>query len=105
LDILRNLFGNLTSGVIRLAVTGGILFLCYLFIVRPVLKTTDEAIQRSGLDQVDSTIESVNRGVQRQIRHSLRVARARGGDTDRLIRCIERAQPDVRKIERCTRRF
>ena len=41
MDILRNLFGNLTSGIIRLAVTVGILAAVYFFIVRPVLDTTE----------------------------------------------------------------
>ena len=44
MDILRNLFGNLTSGIIRLLVTVGILAAAYFFIVKPVLKTTDNAI-------------------------------------------------------------
>ena len=37
MDILRNLFGSLTSGIIRLAVTVGILAAAYFFIVKPVL--------------------------------------------------------------------
>ena len=35
MDILRNLFGNLTSGLIRLLVTVGILAAAYFFIVKP----------------------------------------------------------------------
>jgi hypothetical protein len=104
-DLLRNLFGNLTSGIIRLAVTGGILVLCYLFIVKPVLKTTDDAIHATGLDQIGKTIDTVNRQVQRQIRHSLKVTKRRGGDPQRLIRCIKRANQNVQRIERCTRRY
>jgi len=44
MDILRNLFGSLTSGVIRLLVSVGILAAAYFFIVKPVLHTTDNAI-------------------------------------------------------------
>jgi hypothetical protein len=118
MDILRNLFGNLTSGLIRLAVTAGILALTYLFIVKPVLKTTDEAfkstnetIQRSfggeaGLGEIGETIRSVNREVQRQIRRSFRATKKQGGaDPQRLVHCIQRAHGDVHRIERCTRRF
>ena len=115
MDILRNLFGNLTSGVIRLAVTVGILAAAYLFIVKPVLKTTDnafkttnETIQKSlgnsGLDDIGKTISSVNVQVQRQIRHSFKTAK-HGGNPNKLIHCIRNAHQDVRKIERCTRRF
>jgi hypothetical protein len=105
-DILRNLFGNVTSGLVRLAVTAGILFLCYLFIVKPVLKTTDEAIKQTNFDEIGKSFDSVNRQVQRQIRRSLKVTKARGGgDTQKLVRCIQRAKHQVQKIERCTRRY
>jgi hypothetical protein len=105
MDILRNLFGNVTSGIIRLAVTAGVLFLCYLFIVKPVLKTTSDAIHSSGLNEIGKTLNTVNRQVQREIRHSFRVTKERGANPQRLIKCIKRADQDVGKIERCTRRF
>jgi hypothetical protein len=104
-DILRNLFGNLTSGIIRLAVAGGILFLAYLFIVKPVLKETDEAIHSTGLDQIGKTLNTVNVQVQRKIRHSFHLTKTQGGNPQRLIRCIKHAHKDVERIERCTRRF
>ena len=76
MDILRNLFGSLTSGIIRLLVTVGILAAAYFFIVKPVLKTTDNAIDganqsfeksfgMNGADVTDisRTIEDVNRQV------------------------------------------
>jgi hypothetical protein len=71
LDFLRNLFGSLASGIIRLAVTAGILFCAYLFIVKPALETTREisreandsiqqSFEGSGLDDVSETIDAVN---------------------------------------------
>jgi hypothetical protein len=105
MDILRNLFGNVTSGIIRLAVTGGILFLAYLFIVKPVLDTTKEAFHSTGLDQIGKTLDTVNVQVQREIRRSFKLTKAQGGDPQRLIHCVKRAHQDVAKIERCTRRF
>jgi hypothetical protein len=104
MDILRNLFGNLTSGIIRLAVTAGVLFLCYLFIVKPVLKTTNDAIEASGLDQIGKSLQDLGPQIEREVKHSLRVAKAQG-NPQRLIRCIKHAKQDVHKIERCTRRF
>jgi hypothetical protein len=104
-DILRNLFGNVTSGIIRLAVTAGIFFLAYLFIVKPVLDKTDEAFHSTGLDQIGKTLNTVNVQVQREIRRSFKVTKAQGGNPKRLIRCIKHAHEDVAKIERCTRRF
>ncbi|MBK5220718.1 MAG: hypothetical protein JJE35_13200 [Thermoleophilia bacterium] len=117
MDILRNLFGNLTSGIIRLAVTVGILAAAYFFIVKPVLNTTDNAIdsankslERSfgtkGVDITDisGTIDDVNRQVQRQIRRSFKTAK-KDGNPKRLVRCIQHARGDVAMIQRCTVKF
>jgi hypothetical protein len=105
MDILRNLFGNVTNGIIRLAVAAGILFCAYLFIVKPVLNTTEEAFHSSGLDQIGKTLNTVNVQVQREIRRSFKVTKAEGGSPKHLIRCIKHADQDIDKIERCTRRF
>jgi maltooligosyltrehalose synthase len=109
MDLLRNLFGNLTSGIIRLAVAAGILILAYLFIVKPVLKTTsevtDKAFKSSGLSEISKTFDEVNHQVQRQIRHSFRATKQRGANPQKLIQCIKRSNGDTRDIQRCTRRF
>ena len=116
MDILRNLFGSLTSGIIRLLVTVGILAAVYFFIVKPVLKTTSDisheantSIEKSfgdegGLSDVSKTIEDVNRRVQREIRRSFHSSKQQG-NADRLIRCIQRAHHDVDRIQRCTQKF
>jgi hypothetical protein len=115
MDVLRNLFGNVTAGIIRLLVTVGILAAVYFFIVKPTLETTEKIsnevnvnVQKSlgnnDLGDIDKTIEDVNRRVQREIKQSFRASR-RQGDADKLIRCIQRANHDVNKIQRCSRRF
>jgi hypothetical protein len=104
-DLLRNLFGNLTSGIIRLAVTGGILVLCYLFIVKPVLDTTSDAIRSSGIGEIGKSLEGVGREIKRQVRHSLKVTKQKGVNPKKLIRCIETANGNTKKIQRCTRKF
>jgi hypothetical protein len=108
-DLLRNLFGNVTSGIIRLAVAAGVLFLCYLLIVKPVLKTTsevtDKAFKSSGLNEISKTIEDVNVQVRRQIHHSFEATKQHGGHPRKLIGCIKHANGDVKRIERCTHRF
>jgi hypothetical protein len=105
MDLLRNLFGNLTSGIIRLAVAAGVLFLCYLFIVKPVLKTTDDAFKSSGVDQIGKSIEGVSSEIKREVHRSFEVTKHSGGGTHKLIRCIKHAHGDVQRIQRCTRRF
>ncbi|HEX6229022.1 MAG TPA: hypothetical protein VFZ41_06110 [Solirubrobacterales bacterium] len=103
MDLLRNLFGNVTSGIIRLAVTAGVLFLCYLFIVKPVLETTDEAIRASGLDQIGKSLNGVGDQIKRQVNQSLRTTKR--GRRRKLVACVERANGNVVRIRRCARRF
>jgi hypothetical protein len=104
-DILRSLFGNVTNGIIRLAVTAGILFCVYLFIVKPVLDTTNKAIESSGLNQIGNSLQDLGPQIKREVRHSFKVTKARGGNPQRLVRCVRRAHQNIDKIERCTRRF
>jgi hypothetical protein len=115
MDVLRNLFGNLTAGIIRLLVTVGILAAVYFFLVRPALDTTEKishevnvnvqkGFQQSDFGDINKTIDDVNRQVQREIKQSLRASH-RQGDADKLIRCIQRAHQNVNKIQRCSERF
>ena len=104
MDLLRNLFGNLTSGIIRLAVTAGILFLAYLFIVKPVLDTTTDAIHSTGLDQVGKSLEGMSKQIKREVHRSFE-ATSPGRKRQKLVHCVQRANGDVHRIERCARRF
>jgi methionine aminopeptidase len=117
-EILRNLFGSFASGVIRLIVGVAILAAAYFFIVKPVLKTTDHAIDSANqsfeksfgpgadITDISGTIESVNRKVQREIRKSFKAAeKAGGGNPNKLVKCVQRAHGDVHKIQRCTVKF
>lgn len=115
MDILRNLFGTLTSGIVRLIVGVGILAAAYFFIVKPVLKTTSDAIKTTnhsleksfggnGLDDIGKTLDDVNRQVQIEIRRSFHTAK-RDGNPKHLIHCIKHANGDVHRIQRCTVKF
>jgi hypothetical protein len=115
MDILRNLFGTVTSGIVRLLVTVGILAAAYFFIVKPVLSTTDKAFDTAnksleksfggnGLGDIGKTLDDVNRQVERQIRRSFHTAK-KDGNPKKLVRCIERAHGDVHRIQRCTVKF
>ncbi len=112
MDLLRNLFGNVTAGIIRLLVTVGIIAAVGFFLVKPALETTKDisretnsSIQK-GFEQADvsKTIDDVNRQVQREIKKSLRASKQQG-DADKLIRCIQRANQNVNRIQRCSERF
>jgi F0F1-type ATP synthase membrane subunit b/b' len=115
MDVLRNLFGNLSAGIIRLLVTVGILAAVYFFIVKPTLSTTEKisnevnvnvqkGFEQADLRDVNKTIDDVNRQVQREIKKSLRASKQQG-DADKLIRCIQRANQNVNRIQRCSERF
>jgi hypothetical protein len=120
MDILRNLFGALSSGIIRLLVAVGVLAAAYFFLVKPVLNTANKGIDsankalesslgskgtgRKDLDQVSQTIDDVSRRVQRQFRRSLHMAE-KNGNPRRLVKCVEHADGDARKIRRCTVKF
>lgn len=117
MDILRNIFGTLTSGVIRLLVTVGILAAAYLFIVKPVLKTTSDTFKEANksfeksfgpngasLNDISKTINEVDKQVQVQITRSFHTAK-KNGNPKKLIRCVQHAQGNVHKIQRCTVKF
>lgn len=115
MDILRNLFGNLSAGIIRLLVTVGILAAVYFFLVRPVLDKTGEISRETNISiqkgfesadfgEINKSIEDVNRQVQREVRHSFHASKQQG-DADKLIRCIQRAHQNVNRIQRCSERF
>jgi hypothetical protein len=115
MDVLRNLFGNLSAGIIRLLVTVGILAAVYFFVVRPTLETTEKishevnvnvqkSLKETNVGDISGTIEDVNRQVQREIRKSLRSSKQQG-DAGKLIRCIQRAHHDVNKIQHCSDKY
>jgi hypothetical protein len=115
MDVLRNLFGNLSAGIIRLLVTVGILAAVYFFLVKPALDTSENisrevnenvrrGFEQPGVTNINKTIDDVNRQVQREIKKSLRASKQQG-DADQLIRCIQRANQNVNRIQRCSERF
>jgi hypothetical protein len=103
-DLLRNLFGNLTSGIIRLAVFAGMLLLLYLLIIKPVLNKADEAFHSTGLDQIGKSLEGMSTEIKREVHRSFEVT-SPGARRKKLVHCVQRANGNVHRIERCTRRF
>jgi hypothetical protein len=109
MEILRNIIGTLSSGIVRLLVTVGILAAAYLFIVKPVLNSADKAIDSTN-QTIQKSFESsgfddIGKSIKRQINHSYRVTKRHGGNPERLIHCVQNSNGDVNKLQRCTRRF
>jgi F0F1-type ATP synthase membrane subunit b/b' len=122
MDFLSNLFGSLTSGIIRLAVTVGILAAVYFFIVKPVLHTTEnvsntvnnsiqsanESFEQSfgPHSQTSRALRKANNQVKIQITHAVHQAHhVAGGSPLKLLHCVEAAHGDVHRMQRCTIRF
>jgi predicted PurR-regulated permease PerM len=128
MDFLRSLPGMLTSSVLRLAVAVGIMAAAYFFIVRPVLDTTNNAIESangfnqslnsnlqqslqhsnvnsSAARQIRRSIRRTNRQVKRQLNISLRQTAPHQASQSKLLHCVQHAHGDVNKMQRCTQRF
>lgn len=131
MDVMRNILGNLSNGIIRLLVTVGILAATYVFIVRPALDTTNKAIDQAGRSfdtfgkdstdpnnisrQIRQSINQTNQQVQQQIRKAQHGLNHQNGLTlsqqqtirrqKKLLACIQGAKGDVSKIQRCAKRF
>lgn len=115
MDVLRNLFGNVTAGIIRLLVTVGILAAVYFFVVKPTLETTEKishevnvnvqkGFKEADFRDISKSIEHVNRRVEREIKKTLRES-SNHKAANRLVNCIQRAHQDVDKIQHCSERF
>lgn len=117
--MLVNLFGNLTSGLIRLAITAATILLVYLFILKPILATTENVTGNlTGEGSVQKVMDSVSEAfagegsdsVRRQIESQLRGAGSGSATPEtrkarRLLACIENSAGDVDRMQRCAKRF
>jgi flagellar basal body-associated protein FliL len=117
MEFLTQLFGNLTSGIIRLGVAVGILAAVYFFVLHPILNSTDHAVDSANQAfehsfentkeiqaEVNKTVEDANRQVQVQVEHSFHTAKVEGNPI-KLLHCVQRAHGNVHRIERCTNRY
>jgi uncharacterized membrane protein YhiD involved in acid resistance len=116
MDVLRNLFGSLTSGIIRLAVAVGIIAAIGIFLVRPVVDSANHAVDSANesfkqsfgtpvdMNDINGTIKKVDRQVQIQVKQAFHISK-KNGNANKLIRCIQHAHQDVHRIQRCSVRF
>lgn len=102
--LLRTLLSSLTSSIIRLAVFAGMLLLLYLLIVKPALNKADDAVHSVGLEEIGRSLEGVSTEIKREVHHTFE-STSPGGQRKRLVHCVQRAEGNAHRIERCTRRF
>ena len=108
---------NLTMRLIGLVTTVLILGAVYLFIVKPVLDTTNSAFdtvndsvnnafENSGLDEINvQELQSGDfSGLETQIKQS-NLGTAQQREAEKLLNCVQRVQPDTTKMQACAERF
>ena len=108
---------NVVMRLIGLVTTLLVLGAVYLFIVKPVLDTTNDAFdsvngtinnafEDSGFDNVNlNDLENGNFGdVQKQIRNS-GLNNQDQQNAEKLLACVQRVQPDTTKMQACAERY
>ena len=124
MDTLRNLFGNATATILRLALVAGTIILISIFIVKPALETTEKAdrapatisanqsstrtafqqqIQQQIQQSVPNTVPQQQLPTQIQITRTIRGLTAQ--EAQQFSKCLQRARGRVPAINRCFRRF
>ena len=108
---------NLTMKLIGLVTTVLVLGAVYLFIVKPVLDTTNNAFdsvnesvnnafENSGLEGVD--VEDLQNGnfgeVQKQIEQA-NLGNEQQQTAEKVLACVQRVQPNTTKMQTCTEKF
>jgi hypothetical protein len=81
MTLLRGILGALTSSILRLAITAGVLVAVYFLLLKPAFDSSEKSVEHSF--------------------HSLE----KKASPKRLERCIKRADGDVGKMKRCARIF
>jgi predicted PurR-regulated permease PerM len=112
MDFLRSIGGIFASGIVRLLVIAGTLLLIYLLFVRPALDTANEAINKFNVPdssnaiqrQIQRQIRQTNRQVRRQVNRSFKQTPSVRSQ-QKLLRCVQRANGKVKRIQACGRRF
>ncbi len=96
---------TLARSLIRLIVTVGILAAVYFFMIRPILDTTNDTIDKAfdSFGGVESSIDNAFEDAGSVNPPNL--SGACKTDAERVLACVQRVQPDTTKMQRCAERF
>jgi hypothetical protein len=92
---------TLARSLIRLIVTVGILAAVYLFMVRPILDTTNDTIDRA-FDGVNSSLDNAFDDAGVNPPNLTGVGKT---DAEKVLACVQRVEPDTTKMQKCAERF
>jgi len=95
---------TLARSLIRLIVTVGILAAVYFFMVRPILDTTNDTINKA-FDSFDGVQGSIDNAFDDAGVNAPNISGASKTDAERVLACVQRVQPDAVKMQRCAERF
>ena len=102
--------GTFIGPLLKILTTVAILAASYFFIVKPVLETTDNAIDR-GFDQFEN-FDEFTPNVQQSVRKAQRLqeqqaaaSNAQIEEANKLLECITDADGNITVIQRCNQRF
>ncbi|MEZ5073297.1 MAG: hypothetical protein R2691_00470 [Solirubrobacterales bacterium] len=94
----------LARGLIRLIVTVGILAAVYFLLLRPILDTTNNTIDKAfdSFGGIESSIDSAfdDAGV-----NPPNLSGVGKTDAEKVLACVERVQPNASKMQKCAERF
>jgi archaellum component FlaF (FlaF/FlaG flagellin family) len=123
-----NLGGTLVNTVVRLVILFATLALVYLFIIKPVLHTTEVGINSATnfSNQITQSIDVANdasyKNAMKQMNEALKQANSQSGttrvvvtqngktnvkasDQQRLLRCVQNSNRNVNRLVRCNEKF
>ena len=107
-----NLGGTLLNTVVRLVILFATLALVYLFIIKPILSTTEKVSSgisgniSSAFDDVNEAFEEANNPSGRsKVQIKRTITTANGKDQQRLLRCVQNANQNINRIQRCADRY
>jgi ElaB/YqjD/DUF883 family membrane-anchored ribosome-binding protein len=104
--------GTLVNAVVRIAIVAATLALAYFFVIKPVLSTTETVSSginsniQNAFDDVNEAFDQSNiTGGLNEKKIKRKINSTSGVNQDRLIECIQNAQQDINRIQRCANRF
>jgi hypothetical protein len=95
---------TLARGMIRLIVTVGILAAVYFFMVRPILDTTSDTVNKA-FDSFGGVENSIDNAFDDAGANPPNISGVGKTDAEKVLACVERVQPNVTKMQRCAQSF
>jgi len=105
--------GTVVTAVVKIVVLAASLALAYVFIIKPVLDTTENVTSgvntniSNAMDEVNEAFEGTDpgNGKYSQVKIKRTITTVSGKKQQRLLTCVQNANQDVVRLQRCAERF